>query len=78
MVIISITVTFCIAHQMTIKFQQGEVHIMDKMQELINSWPLTMNNNSTIITPGTQVEKPDEFGFWDPVIGNSFSQYLQK
>ena len=37
-----------------------------------------MNNNSTIITPGTQVEKPDEFGFWDPVIGNSFSQYLQK
>ena len=38
MVIISITVTFCIAHQMTIKFQQGEVHIMDKMQELINSW----------------------------------------
>tara|TARA_X000000950_G_scaffold37918_1_gene40479 strand:- start:4552 stop:6135 length:1584 start_codon:yes stop_codon:yes gene_type:complete len=36
MPIIRITVTFCIAHQMTIKFQQGEVHIMDKMQELIN------------------------------------------
>ena len=37
-----------------------------------------MTNNSTIITPGTQSEKPDEFGFWDPVIGKSFSQYLEK
>ena len=36
MPIIRITVTFCIAHQMTIKFQQGEVQIMDKMLELIN------------------------------------------
>ena len=35
-----------------------------------------MTNNSTIITPGSQSEKPDEFGFWDPVIGKSFSQYL--
>ncbi len=34
--IIRITVAFCIAHQMTIKFQQGEVHIMDKMQELVD------------------------------------------
>ena len=37
-----------------------------------------MTNNSTIITPGSQSEKPDEFGFWDPVIGKSFSQYLEK
>jgi len=37
-----------------------------------------MANSSIIITPGTQSEIPDTFGFWDPVIGPSFSQYLDK